>query len=91
MLIAQPDGCRYLLSAGTHDLLAKPLPPKKGHFSDLYRIRWTKNYSPCYLALRVFIEVQRLKSDTVFLSSPWSSLPNFVNQNTIVPNRCNFV
>ena len=29
MLIAQPDGCRYLLSAGTHDLLAKPLPPKK--------------------------------------------------------------
>ena len=29
MLIAQPDGCRYLLSAGTHDLLAKPLPPKR--------------------------------------------------------------
>ena len=29
MLIAQPDGCRYLLSAGTHDLLAKPLLPKK--------------------------------------------------------------
>ena len=29
MLIAQPDGCRYFLSAGTHDLLAKPLPPKK--------------------------------------------------------------
>ena len=29
MLIAQPDGCRYLLSAGIHDLLAKPLPPKK--------------------------------------------------------------
>ena len=29
MLIAQPDGCRYLLSAGINDLLAKPLPPKK--------------------------------------------------------------
>ena len=39
----------------------------------------------------MFIEVQRLKSDTVFLSSPWSSLPNFVNQNTVVSNRCNFV
>ena len=29
MLIAQPDGCSYLLSAGTHDLLARPLPPKR--------------------------------------------------------------
>ena len=47
MLIAQPDGCRYLVSAGTHDLLAKPLPPKKD-ISLIYRIRWTKNYLPCY-------------------------------------------
>ena len=31
------------------------------------------------------------KSDTVFISSPRSSLPNFVNQHTIVSNRCNFV